>query len=471
MLAWVAAQNDCMAHWLGFDGATAARGRGRLARAATLGSSLGLAAAALVGGCRGEDLYFDCDEQSKNFEAAAAREGQLLASVPKGDPYPVAIKFSEEGLNTLLEGVVGSDVPFTGELPFVWFSGPGTLQFEATTDPVIELESLEGCPTCVQYSFDFNTVLIGVDDQPEGAGIGRVKFRIPIELQENGESSTKLVADYTRLRVQDLWLDAFGLKTEDHEALVGALALFMEEKIQEEYGETELLQLDSWELGNGDIKLLARKLFVFPEDDTMVLAMQSNLPLPQGGGLEITGEMPMGISMVLDFDVSLLGSMVERLLTEGEIPRVYDDKGEPDPEGEYGLTFDGLTGRPNGQILESQFRVWRIAEGYCGYATAIMDLAVDLEEETGAVVLSAGDVSVIGGQGAGAVAAEEDQLVEDNQQVIDTFRDGLVSNLGTTINYDALAIEGSSIVFNTEARDVHEDHLETWFTFFVVENP
>ncbi|NVB37202.1 hypothetical protein G6O69_05125 [Pseudenhygromyxa sp. WMMC2535] len=452
-----------MGHWLEHN-------RSRRGGAYILGSCLGLSAA-LFGGCRGEDLYFDCEEQSARFLEVAESEGTLLESVPKGDPYPVAIKFSEDGLNRLLEGVVGSDVPFTGELPFVWFSGPGTLEFEATSDPVIELESLEGCSTCVQYSFDFNTVLIGIDEEPEGAGIGSVKFRVPIILREQSETSTVLIADYSNLRVQDLWLSAFGLVTEDHEALVGALGRFMEEKIQETYGETELLTLDSWEIGNGDVRLLARKLLVFPEEDTMALAMQSNLPLPAGGGLDITGEMPTGIPMVLDFDIAMLQAMIERMLTEGEIPRRYDEDGVPDEEGTYGVTFESLEGQPNGQALDSQFRVWRIADGYCGYALASMGIDVDLDDETSAITLSAGEVTVLSGQGSGAVAAEETQLVEDNQQVVETFREGVTDNLGTTLNYDALAIEGSSIIFETKARDVYEDHLEAWIDFFVVENP
>lgn len=438
---------------------------------ATLGASIGLIAALTAGGCRGEDVYYDCEDQEVAFRAVAEREGQLLDPTPQGEPYPVAIKFSEHGLNRLLEGVVGQDVPFTGELPFVWFSGPGTLNFEATSAPVIELESLEGCPTCVQYSIDFNVVLIGANEEPEGAGIGSVKFRIPMELEPDGERATILYADYTRLRVQELWLSAFGLETEEHEALVEALGLFMQEKIQESYGKTELLRLDSWQIGNNDVRLLARKLIVFPEEDTLALAMQSNLPLPPGGGLEITGAMPMGVPMLVDFDVSLFEAMVERLLREGEIPRVYNEDGEPDEEGNYGVTIDYIEGAQAGQeFMTSQFKVWRFAHGYCGYAVARMDLDVSFDPKVG-VSISPGDVVVIGGQGSGAVAAQEKELVEDNQHVVNTFRKGVADNLATTINYDALAIEGSSIVFETLQKDVLVDHLEVWVDFFVVEDP
>jgi hypothetical protein len=442
----------------------------------TLGATVGLVAALTAGGCRGEDVYFDCDDQEAKFRDAADDEGHLLDPTPMGEPYPVAIKFSEDGLNRLLESVVGQDVPFTGELPFVWFSGPGKLQFQATTDPVIDLESLEGCPTCVQYSFDFNTQLIGpngTEEMPDyqGSGVGSVKFRIPMVLEPDGERSTILYADYTKLRVQELWLNAFGLETEEHEALVGALGLFMEKKIQESYPKTELLRLDSWEIGNNDVRLLARKLIVFPEQDTLVLAMQSNLPLPPGGGLEINGEMPMGVPMLVDFDIAMFESMVQRLLLEGEIPRIYNEDGEPDEDGNYGVTMDFIRGAEAGQeSMTSQFKVWRFADGYCGYAVAQMDLDVGFDPEAG-VSITPDEVVVIGGQGSGAVAAQEEDLVEEHQDVVDTFRSGVADNLATTINYDALAIEGSSIIFETLQKDVLMDHLEVWIDFLVVESP
>lgn len=438
---------------------------------ATLGVALGLITALTAGGCRGEDVYFDCEDQEAAFRAVAEAEGGLLDPTPKGEPYPVAIKFSEDGLNRLLEGVVGQDVPFTGELPFVWFSGPGTLHFTATSAPVIELDSLEGCPTCVLYSIDFDVVLVGADQEPEGAGIGWVDFRIPMVLEPDGERSTILYADYTQLRVEKLWLNAFGLVTEDHMELVEALGWFMEKKIRESYGKTELLRLDSWEIGNNDVRLLARKLLMFPEQDTLALAMQSNLPLPPGAGLEINGVMPTGVPMVVDFDVAMFEAMVEQLLREGEIPRIYNEDGEPDEDGNYGVTMDYIQGAQSGQeFMTSQFKVWRFADGYCGYAVAQMDLEVGFDPEAG-VSITPSEVVVIGGQGSGAVAAQEDELVEDNQDVVDTFRDGVSDNLATTINYDALAIEGSSIVFETLQKDVLIDHLEVWIDFFVVETP
>jgi hypothetical protein len=447
----------------------------RLLGGALLGSAVGLIVSS--GGCRGPDESwdYDCAVQEPRFRDAAEREGMLLDSVPYGEPYPVVIKFSEQGVNDLLEGVVGSDVPFTGELPFVWYTGPGTLHFTPTSQPLIELESLEGCPTCVQYSFDFETVLYGSSGEPEGAGIGSVKFRVPIELEPVGDDATKLVADYSRLRVQDLYLNAFGLETEEHPALVAALGRLLEEKIQENYGPTDLLTLDSWEIGNNDVRLLARKLIVFPDEDTLVLAMQSNLPLPPGGGLEITGHMQDGVPMVLDFDIAMFEAMVERMLQEGEIPRIYDEDGNATEDGNYGVTLDHIVGAPHGEeFMTTEFKVWRFAGDSngdrCGYLVATMDLDVDLVEGQG-VTLTAGEVAVLEAFGSVSVAQDNDQLVQDNQKVVDTFRSGVADNLGTTINYDALGIEGSNIVFETLAKDVYPDHLETWIDFTVVEAP
>lgn len=432
---------------------------------------VGLAAGLVLGGCRGEDVYFDCADREAEFREAADGEGELLETVPKGDPWPVAIKFSEEGLNRLLAGVVGKEVPFTGELPFFWFTGPGTLHFTQTSDPVLDLESLEGCSTCILYSFDFNVVLIGANGTPQGAGIGSVDLRIPLELHEDtANEEVVLVADYGRLRVQNLWLSAFGLESEEHPALVGAVAELLEEDVNMSFGEVELLRLGSWQIGESGVKLLARKLIIFPEQDTLALAMQSNLALPAGAGLEIDGEMPMGIPMTVSFDTALFQSMIERLLASGDIARVYDEDGNPDPDGNFGVTFDSLIGSESQNRMITQFKVWRFADGYCGYAVAGMDLDVFLDEAD-AVTLAAGEVSVLSGQGSGAVAAKDDELVEQNQDVVDNFKDAVAANLATSINYDALDVDGSSVIFDTKAVDVEPERLETWIDFFIVADP
>jgi hypothetical protein len=436
-----------------------------------LGGSLGLVIS-LLSGCRGEDVFFDCADQEAAFRSTADGEGSLLAEVPKGDPYPVAIKFSQDGINRLLEGVVGSEVPFTGELPFFWFTGPGTLKFDQTSDPVIELESLEGCSTCVLYSFDFNVVLEGADGEFKGAGIGSVDLRIPLVLREiEGADEVALYADYSKLRVQELWLSAFGLETEEHPALVGAVAVLLEEEVRASYGEVELMRLGSWQIGESGVKLLARKLLVFPEQDTLALAMQSNLRLPADGGLEIDGHMQEGVPMTLTFDTALFQSMIERLLASGEVARIYDEDGNPDENGNYGVTFDSLVGSESQNRMSTQFKVWRFADGYCGYAVAAMDLEVEIDEVTNSVTLTAGEVAVLSGQGSGAVAAEDDELVAENQGVVENFKTSIASNLGTSINYDALGTEGSAVIFETLAVDVEPEYLETWIDFFVVANP
>jgi hypothetical protein len=124
--------------------------------------------------------------------------------------------------------------------------------------------------------------------------------------------------------------------------------------------------------------------------------------------------------------------------------------------------------------MTTQFKVWRFAGDSngdrCGYLIATMDLDVSLEEGKG-VKLTAGEVAVIEAFGSVSIAEDNAQLVEDNQKVVDTFRAGVAENLGTTINYDALGIEGSNIVFETLAQDVHPDYLETWLDFTVLEAP
>jgi hypothetical protein len=172
------------------------------------------------------------------------------------------------------------------------------------------------------------------------------------------------------------------------------------------------------------------------------------------------------VPMTLDFDIAMFQAMVERMLQEGEIPRVYDEDGNPDEDGNYGVTLDHIVGAAEGQeFMTTEFKVWRFAGDSngdrCGYLVAAMDLDVDLVEGQG-VVLNAGEVAVIEAFGSVALVEDNQQIVDDNQKVVETFRSGVAENLATTINYDALQIEGSNIVFETLYKETYPDHLETW---------
>jgi hypothetical protein len=244
--------------------------------------------------------------------------------------------------------------------------------------------------------------------------------------------------------------------------------VLLTERIQEDFGPVSLLELGSWVIGQGQIRLLARELIVLPEDGKLVLGMHTNLPLPAGAGLDISGRLPSQYPMAVSMDTELFLSMSHRMFDEGEIARRYDDNGRPDPTGAIGVTLTEIEGNELGNPrLDSEFRVWRIAEGYCGYVDALMPLDVRVNNTRTGIDIIPGPAMPIAGEGYGSAALESQQLVEDNQDLIETFRSDLAAAVGSTINYDSLDLEGSTIVFAVEEVVVDPASINSYLNFQV----
>ena len=124
--------------------------------------------------------------------------------------------------------------------------------------------------------------------------------------------------------------------------------------------------------------------------------------------------------------------------------------------------------RPGMAVLTVQFKVWRIDEGYCGYAVAEMPLLLDTDMAFTKVTITPGDATVVEGEGIGAAAAEEDKLVDDNQELVEEFRTSLSEQVGSTFNYEELDLEGSHILFNTVGVAANPAALETFLEITVL---
>lgn len=429
-----------------------------------------LAAAGLLWGCRGEDLTQDCETRGQEFFRRTEQEAKpLLSPVPAKGPYPVALQLTEEGVNRLLGGaVVDQDVPFTGTVPL----GPAQASFEPEGDPVIEFADLPGCRNCILFSLAFGIDLAS-GNTPISSGVGEVKLSIPMRLESDESAGlSTLVADYGQAKVEDLFLVVYGINSEEHTSLTGALEVLLTEQIQEDFGPVNLLEIGTWTIGQDKVRLLARELIVLPEDGKLVLGMQTNLPMPLGSGLDLDGPLPGDIPMAVTMDTELFLTMSHRMFDEGEIARRYNENGDPDPNGIYGVTLNQLAGNTTGNDrLDSLFRVWRIAEGYCGFAEATMPLNITINNTRTGIDITPGPATLIAGEGSGAVALEEKELVEDNQELINTFREDLAAAVGSTINYDSLDLEGSTIIFAVEDVTVTPDAVDSLLNFEVYANP
>ncbi|MEM6996546.1 MAG: hypothetical protein AAF721_38945 [Myxococcota bacterium] len=429
---------------------------------------------AVVGlnGCRGGDLPVACDHHATEFrEQKEAEEAPLRTPVPDTGPYPVAFQLTEEGVNRLLgKKITEADIPFTGTLDF----GAAGFEFEPEGEPVITFGELPHCSSCLLLSLEFQVQLLNAGE-PDSTGFGEVELSVPMELAaDEAGGVTTLFADYGRINVEEISLSVKGisLTPDEHAQYAGAIGILLTEKLQEEFGQLELMSIGSWTIGGGNIRLLARELLVFPDHGKLALGMQTNLPLPDAAGLFLDAPLPEGTPMAVTFDSRIFLSMSHRMLAEGQIPRRYDDNGQPDDLGIYAVTLDRMVGNARGaQQLDAEFNVWRIADGLCGNVRAAMPLTLEVTENRKGFRVAAGGATLLSGEGSGLQALEEKELVDQNEALIDTFRRELADSVGNTINYDAFDVEGSLIVVEVDDLTVNQLEVNSLLDFRIFDDP
>jgi hypothetical protein len=435
-----------------------------------------LCSSVLAVGCRGDDVTFDCENRAMAFIKEAEAKEFPLRAIPDQQPYPVAMTLSEAGLNDLVKGIISEDVPFSGTLPFaVLPQGPGQATFETQSVPTIVLREVDRCPTCVVLRVEKFGVGLTQEGDPLASGTGEAELAIPLVLEHDEAAGTTTVfADYSQAKI-DFWdLSLFGFSCEEHPNLCGALRRLLQEEIRANFEPIPLLTTGSWAIGGNEVKLSVREVIIQRELKQLVLAMHTNLSLPADVGLDLDVPLPENTPMGVSMDRRLLLAMAYRMFEEGEIPRRYDEDGDPDSEGIYGLTLEDIAwGGVDDKTLNTQFRVWRTAEGYCGYGTFDMPLTLAVQEEPSRINVMAGDAVLVPGMGEGySVAAEEEaKLVEENQDLVDTFRAELTEQVGKTLNYEELDVEGSRILFTTENVVVSDLRLDTFIDFLVLALP
>ena len=438
-----------------------------------------LSATACADGCRGEDLSFDCENQAMAFiERADAESPPLVTPIPEGSPYPVALQLTEDGVKELFNTQIeAAEVPFTGETQLLVYRA--TFQPDEDFPPEIELDDLPWCPNCIVLSMGYF-----VEMEPTGldtvgiSGPGSAKLAIPLLLETDEVTGvSSIIADYSQTAIIDFTFEVFGIDGEDHGSLVGAIQYRLEEQIREEFEPISLLDIGSWEIGNNEVRLLAKSLRVYPDADKLVIGMKTNLDLPDSTVLDLTQPLPEETPMALTMHPGVFLAMSHRMLAEGQIPRRYDENGEPDEEGTYAVTLHTMQGNAAmAPQLDTRFRVWRIAEGYCGYAEADMALKLEVDEPARqSFSVLPGDAVLVESpencQGSGCVAQEEKQIVEDNQDIVENFRSALAEQVGQTLNFDSLDIEDSVIVFGIQNLLVTPDVIQTNLDFTVVAAP
>ena len=380
---------------------------------------------------------YDCQSQRANYQYAESQEGILIDQIPNQGPYPMAMVLSQDAVNKLLWEMLDH------ELPPISVTDPiTTLTLTAYPElPMIQIESVNNCHGCVitDMNFGIEVSFFGISV----AGSGGITVSLPIELVPNGNASTILVAGMDRATFLDIDLNIMGLDSNQSQLVESIMEEYATLYIRQEFGATNLITLNSWDIGNGDVLLAARGPVVLPEYRSIIMGLHTNLDLSPTATLEEQAYLPEGVEMSLQFHPELLLAMSQRMLNEGEIPRDYDMSGNEDSTGDHHVTLTAMQTGETGK-LNTIFRLWRTGGGLCGFVDISSDFACKITGDS--VAISVDNIQVIHGEGIG-------ELFNANTWIASDFINALLASLELTVNYGDIEVdsEGTEAIPNATA--------------------
>lgn len=397
--------------------------------------------------CPGNPYDSSCSKYGEILEETLATRGILEPYVPEVEPFPMAVAFTEAAVNELLSSALDPDGNKDQDFEIDAGGGPFSVRFVPIKDPVITFEHHAGCINCLKIDLDFFTD-ISFGELGLLYGEGDMRIGVPLTIQRQNEVSF-LVADFNNVQLpsEELFLeltapnsedvDAAKINVDEYQAVKNYMIDTITDQLAGGFGEATMLEMRPWTIGSENVVLAARKVFVNPDERTLVIGTATNLQIPPGVGLDTKIALTENDYMTVRFHAELLEKMSQRMLEEGEIPRRYNDNGEPDENGAITVTIEAMETDANSNArVETSFRVWRTDDQYCGWADAEMPLFMELGEG-GQIGVRAGDLAVTGGRGFGAIAATDEELVSENQEVVEVFKAELAEQVALTVDYKA----------------------------------
>jgi len=409
-------------------------------------------------GCKElEDLDLDeligesCEESAVALEAALESEGLLSEELAEDPPYPMSIIVSQDALNRLFASVAENGIdPIrlnVGEI--LGFGVSVTVSPEL---PLIQIESVEGCETCIVTEVSFG-LSVSVASFTIGAE-GFARYQFPVRMEPEGMEATHVYGDFDQSVFQSLDI----MVTDDADFSIPFVDLsvndvidflepdirdYVNELVQEEYGAVELFTLEPWVIGNGDVKLLGRGPLLYPEHRSLIIGIHTNLVQPLSESVGLEPSLPEGADIGMQFHPELVQVMVQRMMHEGHISRSYDESGSAmlsDEEGSedeglataFDVTLSTLEQSDDGDgLLKAGFTMWRTQDYLCGSAELVAELGASVGD--GGIQLTAQDIRIERGEGAFGFLAE----TADDWLQSDFMRD-VVDVSEFTLNYDEL---------------------------------
>ena len=383
--------------------------------------------AILMAGCE----YLDengstCTSYQSDYASTIAESANLLDVVPESsEQFPMALVINQRALNTMFSQLTNTDIPeLTDSTRVLGQTVAVSLQPEL---PLLEIGGTSSCGDCIRANVPFD-----IGGSVAGAaiprGIGSIDVQMPIRLVPQDGGETALVAEFQQVDILNLDIDlGSGVADTVFNAVEPMASQLLTNYLQTRFNDARIATMSPWAIGSGEVLLAGRGPFVFPDEGSVVIAMQSNLPLSALPTIQADAQLPEGADMGVVFHPEVLGAMARRMTFEGVIPQQYDDAGQASDSGTMSLTMGDITGTADG-LLRTSSTLWRTGSG-CGAVDVVAAMGLSVSDSS--FTLDVADVAFENGTGAG-------MLLTSGSWLTSGFMSSLTNVLETTINYDQI---------------------------------
>ena len=397
------------------------------------GVALFVAAAALtsMAGCEVLDSVAgsSCSTFVTEYDQELQSSGLLLEAIPaQPENFPMGLVLNTRAVNWLFARLADTELPEISES----FRVLGQ-EISLVVQPEIPLLAIGGntrCPQCLSAAVPLS-IGVGINNPNPRRGSGQMMLQMPVNMLPVDNRKTSLVAQFQGLEITgidiELPVDIPANVLQPAEDLAADL---LSDYLSSRFENAKIATFDSWELGQGQILLAGRGPFVYPESETMLIAMQSNLPLGQTTTLDVQTTLPEGADMGFVFHPGLLLSLSRRMNFEGVVPSEVDDAGNSFDSSSGGasnrVTLQSMETTDDG-LLRTSARIWR-TDSFCG--TADLQASMGLSIGDNGFAFTVQDVEITGGRGFGSLLG--------NSWAGGELLNSLLSTLDITVNYDQI---------------------------------
>lgn len=351
-----------------------------------------------------------CQNFELEYQQSVNDEGKLLDTInPHGD-FSMALVLNARSINKLFKAAT------------VWNYdlniGLGSLKLQL---PTIQVGGCRPNGSVFLYEYTGNidnclTMTIPAEGSIIGFGeIGAsITFGVPVEAVIHGTQKSSINIDLKRAQLLHISGKAGGsggsLNTIVVQGIETAIKLFFSDKLTT----VNLFDIQAWEIGDKQIKMLAGGPRVNQAKGTLTLGMYSNLYYTKTATVEADADFPTDAEIGIHIHPDLIRGLIARMMYEGHISRETQLGSASDPQGGsnggFKVTLANM-GRdyPQDYLLALDdnfkkyftlgFRLWKTNDTFCGY----MDLLAGIQMSISDQQFSVGLGNIRAGKSAGAM--------------------------------------------------------------------